>query len=75
MNLVSPGFKNYFIRKYPNTNFTFYTNGIDEFLSATQVGPSQEKKPPFTVLYAGNFGLAQSLIRYPPTSKSDKEAP
>ena len=42
-------------------------------MSATQVGPSQEKKPPFTVLYAGNFGLAQSLdLIIPPLANRTK---
>ena len=74
VNLVSPGFSDYFIRKYPNTNFTFHTNGIDEeFLNPTLVGSSNQKKLPFTVLYAGNFGLAQSLdLIVPPIANQTK---
>ena len=35
VNLVSPGFSQYFKGKYPRNHFTFLTNGIDELFSST----------------------------------------
>lgn len=60
INLVSYGFNDYFKQKYPNTNLSFYTNGIDaEFLNPEPLGV-QDQKPP-VILYAGNIGEGQGL--------------
>jgi hypothetical protein len=60
INLVSEGFKDYFIRKYPNNSFSYFTNGIDEeFLSYdfNKVTKSNKK----IITYAGNIGIGQGL--------------
>ena len=66
VNLVSPGFSDYFTSRYPKQRFSYFTNGIDdEFLTATPVQSSVSggvaKKQPVTVLYAGNLGEGQGL--------------
>lgn len=67
INLVSPGFYEYFKKKYPLKNFTFYTNGIDnEFLKAkTKLSVSNLSKK-LIVLYAGNIGEGQGLEKIIP---------
>ena len=64
INLVSPGFSDYFIRRYPGKRFSYYTNGIDpEFISAapvTSVNLSGSNKR-IRVLYAGNIGEGQGM--------------
>lgn len=60
INLVSKGFENYFIHKFKQAEFSYFTNGIDdEFLNLTM-------KPEYfaeqqTILYAGNIGEGQGL--------------
>jgi len=66
VNLVSPGFSDYFTKRYPRQRFSYFTNGIDdEFLAATpaqsSVSTGVAKKQPVTVLYAGNLGEGQGL--------------
>lgn len=67
VNLVSPGFADYFEPRYPNTRFSFYTNGIDdELLPAGAPGPeaaleAASAERVLTVLYAGNLGEGQGL--------------
>lgn len=63
INLVSEGFREYFESRYPNKNFSFFTNGIDdEFI---ETGLHHIKKEvaiaPIKVLYAGNMGEGQGL--------------
>lgn len=66
VNLVSPGFKQYFDSRFPTNKFSFYTNGIDsEFISAgvfeqpTCCVAGKAGLP--LVLYAGNIGEGQGL--------------
>lgn len=66
VNLVSPGFADYFARRYPAQRFSFFTNGIDEeFLHVefpgTQAGAEGEASRPLRVIYAGNIGEGQGL--------------
>jgi glycosyltransferase involved in cell wall biosynthesis len=63
VNLVSGGFRNYFISRYPQQKFTCFTNGIDdEFLAAAPTAMSLVKTNPIiNVLYAGNLGEGQGL--------------
>jgi glycosyltransferase involved in cell wall biosynthesis len=65
VNLVSPGFAEYFSSRYPNKRFSFITNGIDEEFVAAGDGPDSERprgsKGPRVVLYAGNVGEGQGL--------------
>jgi glycosyltransferase involved in cell wall biosynthesis len=63
VNLVSPGFYEYFHERYPSRSFSLFTNGIDEeFL---ELAPSRcLPRPidrPVHVLYAGNIGEGQCL--------------
>jgi glycosyltransferase involved in cell wall biosynthesis len=65
VNLVSPGFADYFSKRYPNREFSLITNGIDEeFLAAGYGRNSQVPRladDPRVVLYAGNLGEGQGL--------------
>jgi glycosyltransferase involved in cell wall biosynthesis len=66
INLVSPGFEEYFRERFPRQRYSGFTNGIDpEFLLPRPVrarAPSQR----LTVLYAGNIGDGQALHRIVP---------
>jgi glycosyltransferase involved in cell wall biosynthesis len=62
VNLVSPGFKGYFGRRYPSRQFTWHTNGVDDEFAAVPV--ETRATPPGhipLVLYAGNLGESQAL--------------
>lgn len=62
INLVSPGFAEYFRSRYGERPFAAFTNGIDEeFLTLTPVAASTARSGPATVLYAGNIGSGQGL--------------
>ena len=62
INLVSEGFLPYFLKNYPNQNYSFYTNGIDEeFISDPIRNIFKDKNQILTVVYAGNFGDGQGL--------------
>lgn len=67
INLISGGFKSYF-SKFSNTEFTFYTNGIDEeFLETTPIIEKSEKVGNRkTIVYAGNIGEGQGLHKVIP---------
>jgi glycosyltransferase involved in cell wall biosynthesis len=67
INLISGGFKSYF-SKFSNTEFTFYTNGIDEeFLERTPIIEKSEKVGNGkTIVYAGNIGEGQGLHKVIP---------
>lgn len=63
VNLVSPGFVDYFTARYPQQRFSYHTNGIDDEFTAN---PVRARHPvhvgrPLTVLYAGNVGEGQGL--------------
>jgi glycosyltransferase involved in cell wall biosynthesis len=72
INLISGGFKSYFT-KFSNTEFTFYTNGIDEeFLEAIPVIVKKDKiGSKKSIVYAGNIGEGQGLHKIIP--KAAKE--
>jgi len=64
VNLVSPGFADYFSSRYPDVDFLYFTNGIDEeFISASSdiFSGREPSGGPLTVLYAGNIGEGQGL--------------
>jgi glycosyltransferase involved in cell wall biosynthesis len=62
VNLVSPGFAEYFHRRYPGRQFGFITNGIDdEFLDEPIDLRARSNGGPVTVVYAGNVGDGQGL--------------
>ena len=63
INLVSKGFESYFVNRFKNVNYSWFTNGIDkEFLMFESLVESELSKPDaLTVLYAGNIGEGQGL--------------
>jgi glycosyltransferase involved in cell wall biosynthesis len=64
VNLVSRGFAEYFKKRYPRQQLSFFTNGIDaEFLNTARVTTQYSSKNAnlVTVLYAGNLGEGQGL--------------
>jgi glycosyltransferase involved in cell wall biosynthesis len=72
INLISGGFKSYF-SKFMNTEFTFYTNGIDEeFLESSSATEKKEnigsKK---LIVYAGNIGEGQGLHKVIPHAANE----
>jgi glycosyltransferase involved in cell wall biosynthesis len=72
INLISGGFKSYF-SKFSNTEFTFYTNGIDEqFLEATTAVLKKNKiYSKKTIVYAGNIGEGQGLHKVIPQASKE----
>lgn len=67
INLISGGFTEYF-SNYKKSNFTLFTNGIDEeFISSTeQTVVLPIKKSIKTLVYAGNIGESQGLHKIVP---------
>jgi glycosyltransferase involved in cell wall biosynthesis len=63
VNLVSEGFRDYFISRYPRKLLTFFPNGIDdEFLTVVPTVTSPVRTTQLlNVLYAGNLGEGQGL--------------
>jgi hypothetical protein len=62
VNLVSQGFAEYFSARYPQQQFSYFTNGIDdEFLSVSIRESVPRTDEVVEVLYAGNFGEGQGL--------------
>jgi glycosyltransferase involved in cell wall biosynthesis len=60
VNLVSPGFGEYFRRRYPQHEYRFFTNGIDEeFLHHDYRASAPHTQR--VLLYAGNIGAGQGL--------------
>ena len=72
INLVSPGFGDYFRDKYPTKSFSYFMNGIDEeFLHAKSpleknFYSSRHLNEPLKILYAGNIGDGQGLHKIIP---------
>lgn len=63
INLVSKGFESYFVDRFKNANYSWFTNGIDtEFLHTEAQNQSElSESAALTVLYAGNIGEGQGL--------------
>ncbi|MEX1221493.1 MAG: glycosyltransferase family 4 protein [Idiomarina sp.] len=63
INLVSPGFENYFKARYPQIDYRWFTNGIDdEFINVPMLNDDEFKNAGrIRVLYAGNIGEGQGL--------------
>ncbi|MDD0977173.1 glycosyltransferase family 4 protein [Pseudomonas fontis] len=65
VNLISPGFSSYFNNRYPNKEFSLYSNGVDDlFLSSplfTAQMPVAKRRKRLRVVYAGNIGAGQGL--------------
>jgi hypothetical protein len=67
INLISGGFLKYF-KNFNKSNFTFFTNGIDdEFLLTSELTILEEMvRTKKTIVYAGNFGEGQGLHKIIP---------
>jgi len=63
INLVSPGFEDYFRKRYGASSLAWFTNGIDEeFLTPpAQVATGIAGDARALILYAGNIGEGQGL--------------
>jgi glycosyltransferase involved in cell wall biosynthesis len=65
VNLVSPGFLNYFQSRYPALRFSVYSNGVDDaFVTSAVEGErprARSASEPVQVLYAGNLGDGQGM--------------
>jgi len=64
VNLVSPGFEQYFSSRYKDKHFSFFTNGIDdEFIEVSRCKATSKtaSRGVLKVLYAGNIGEGQGL--------------
>jgi hypothetical protein len=63
INLVSRGFEGYFLSRYPNRSYSWFTNGIDdEFLDADWSNAKPANADGIlSVVYAGNIGEGQGL--------------
>lgn len=70
VNLVSEGFLPYFKKRYPQQQYSCFTNGIDEtFMKARPVSVAHknpEQNGLLHILYAGNIGEGQGLHRIIP---------
>lgn len=71
INIVSPGFKDYF-EKYnygENAKFYYNTNGIDEiFLEESPNQKNNKNKNKIKIVYAGNIGSSQDLEKTLPVA-------
>jgi Glycosyl transferases group 1/Glycosyl transferase 4-like domain len=62
VNLVSAGFTEYFSSRYPNIEYSVFTNGIDdEFLAVDEFIENPRSPGPLRITYAGNIGEGQGL--------------
>ena len=62
INMVSDGFREYFLTKYPRGKYSGFTNGIDsDFINSGAITDHSDKTGLPVVLYAGNIGEGQGL--------------
>lgn len=63
VNLISPGFTDYFIERYPGMAFSTYTNGVDDLFLEPLTSPQTPSVNAgrLKILYAGNIGAGQGL--------------
>jgi len=68
LNLVSPGFADYFRARYGDLPLSWFTNGVDtEFIAAAGAGAAPpEPDGRARIVYAGNIGEGQALHRVLP---------
>lgn len=65
INLVSEGFSQYFIKKYPNQSYSFFTNGIDdEFLDYRNVNNLEDKEKK-EIPTKTDFAMPESNLQEP----------
>lgn len=65
INLISAGFKGYFL-KYTKPNYSYYTNGIDQEFIQSATFEELILPTPITITYAGNIGEGQGLHKIIP---------
>jgi glycosyltransferase involved in cell wall biosynthesis len=61
INLISPGFKDYFIARYPERPYSDFSNGIDTLFLNSQSSSETILETEKTIVYAGNIGEGQGL--------------
>ena len=61
INLISPGFKAYFIAKYPGRPYSHFSNGIDTLFLNSQLSSETISETEKIIVYAGNIGEGQGL--------------
>ncbi len=61
INLISPGFKEYFIAKYPGRPYSHFSNGIDTLFLNSDSSSETISETEKTIVYAGNIGEGQGL--------------
>lgn len=66
INLVSYGFRDYFIKRYPTKKFSYFTNGIDDEFINYNFNDRQRNNDSLKVVYAGNIGKCQALHKILP---------
>ena len=66
VNVVSPGFIEYFRSRYSIKHVSCYTNGIDPAFLSGYEQPTHRKTSKKTILYAGNIGGCQALEKIIP---------
>lgn len=67
INLVSEGFSSYFLKKFPKTNYSYFTNGIDPEFLEFNFNKAVEKNNKLNIVYAGNIGQGQGLHKIIPS--------
>ena len=70
INIVSPGFIDYFKKITPNLSPSVYTNGVDEIFLKNQFSINQTKTKPL-ILYTGNIGDGQGLHKIIPEAANE----
>jgi len=60
INLVSKGFESYFVKKFKQANYSWFTNGIDDEFLGLKENKDQNTEQ-LSILYAGNIGEGQGL--------------
>ena len=69
INLISEGFKEYFLKFKEDTNFSFFSNGIDnEFMNYDHSSNHFNNNNNKLIIYAGNIGEGQGLHKIIPQS-------
>lgn len=63
INLICPGFLDYFYTRYPDKTFSMHSNGVDELFLSTPLLEQVARLPEdaLKVVYAGNIGAGQGL--------------
>ncbi|MGO3653846.1 MAG: glycosyltransferase family 4 protein [Sphingobacterium sp.] len=75
INLISGGFKPYFV-PYSQANYTYFPNGIDDvFIDVNKKDPLEKKASIAvkTIVYAGNLGEGQGLHKIIPQAAKELE--